>query len=59
MRIEVNEDMKHVSIYLSDAFEEVNSQVIKHFKNKKYSISKFISGERDYSEIIQQIILNH
>lgn len=59
IRIEVNENIKHVSIYLSNDFEEIDPQIIRNYKKKKYIISKYISGSNDYSEIIQKIILNH
>ena len=54
-----NSNTKYVQIYLTE--EELKRQdtkeVIKNYKKQKYKIGVFITGEENYPEILQKIVM--
>ena len=54
-----NSNTKYVQIYLTE--EELKKQgtkeIIENYKKQKYKIGVFITGEENYPEILQKIVM--
>ena len=51
--------MKYVQIYLTEEElqKEETKDLVKKYKQEKYSVATFVSGKENYPEILEKIIM--